>query len=240
MMSSADIIDVITAILTAMTVLFAFMAYRQSIEARRNSSFDAIFTQLLASFQGLFSNDIVKKTRFKQVRLIVIGGESVSVKVMESQNVFLNFCNVYRYCYERKEKQFTVGEICKIWKDFSNALVYESDFLICFKYVYHTIETISSSELKDLDKKQYIGIVQAQLNLDVLFCYLINQIAVTNGKGNDFTKFLRSHNFFKNLYEDNDRYGNLASESIPSEVNAIFIDSKCEKVIRRRTCWSWF
>lgn len=51
MMSSADIIDVITAILTAMTVLFAFMAYRQSIEARRNSSFDAIFTQLLASFQ---------------------------------------------------------------------------------------------------------------------------------------------------------------------------------------------
>ena len=65
--------------------------------------------------------------------------------------------------------------------------------------MYHTIETISSSELKDLDKKQYIGIVQAQLNLDVLFCYLINQIAVTNGKGNDFTKFLRSHNFFKNL-----------------------------------------
>ena len=75
MMSSADIIDVITAILTAMTVLFAFMAYRQSIEARRNSSFDAIFTQLLASFQGLFSNDIVKKTRFKQVRLkSYIGG----------------------------------------------------------------------------------------------------------------------------------------------------------------------
>ena len=96
------------------------------------------------------------------------------------------------------------------------------------------------AKVKDLDKKQYIGIVQAQLNLDVLFCYLINQIAVTNGKGNDFTKFLRSHNFFKNLYEDNDRYGNLASESIPSEVNAIFIDSKCEKVIRRRTCWSWF
>lgn len=212
--------DIISAAFTAFAALIAFFAYRQSIKTRKNSSFDAIFTQLLASLHNSFYNDSVKKTRLKQRNAVSVG--NISIGINPNLNVFLNFCIFYRKYFEEKERTLLPSEIPMVWKAYSNALLYESDFLICFKYLYHIIDNVSKFELKEDTKRQYIGIIQSQLNLDVLFCYLINQIVMAEGKENEFTHNLKVYEFFKDLYADKDRYKTLAIDSIPTNINNFF------------------
>lgn len=215
--------NIISAVFTAIAAVIALFAYLQSIKTRMNSSFDAIFTQLLASLHSFFYTDYVKKTRLKQGNIVSVG--NISIGIDPDLNVFLNFCTFYQTYFKRKGDTFSVQEISQIWKAYSNALLYESDFLICFKYLYHTIDTVSKFSLDEKTKRQYIGIIQSQLNLDVLFCYLINQIVMADDKENEFTHTLKDYDFFKDLYEDGDRYKTLAINSIPDNINNFFYEN---------------
>lgn len=85
---------------------------------------------------------------------------------------------------------------------------------------------VIKSPLDEKQKEKYIGIIQAQLNLDILFCYLINLIATNRGFNTTYCTRLKKYRFFKNLFEDYDGYGKLAKNSIPMYIIEYFTDKK--------------
>ena len=116
----------------------------------------------------------------------------------------------------------TVDDIKRIWSDYCSSLVYRANFLNTFKYIYYIVDLVDNSPLDKDMKQRYVKIVQAQLNMDILFCYLINLICAHNGDTNEHIMRLRKYDFFKNIFVDNERYKPLIVDSIPYEVRKLF------------------
>ncbi len=195
--------DMIAALSTLLAALFALFAYIQSKKIKRMTSFDALFTQL-----------IVNLNLFIQNKTIMAPTYTIRNNLKESRvNAFLIFCQVYEDI--TKNKMVDELKIRKIWNFYTNFLQSESDFLNCFKYIYHLVEVVIESPLSEKQKIQYIGIVQSHLNLDILFCYLINQMVANGFSKTDYSQKMKQYKFFENLEKDNRRYGLLVKSTIP-------------------------
>lgn len=201
--------SVVTAIATAAAAVFAFCAYLQSREMRKHSSFDAIFTQLLSNMQSFINNPSIQVTDTK---------EKDTLCDNEKYNSFLNFCLFYKKRTNDGKELLDENKIEQLWRSYTDNLVYQSNFLNCFKYFYHIVDTVIDSPLDENDKRKYIGIVQAQLNLDILFCYLVNLIAAYHGQEEKYSGVLKQYNFFKNLFDNHDGYGKLIERTIPNSL----------------------
>lgn len=212
--------SMITAIATVVAAGCAIYAYNQSVETKKQSSFDAIFSQLLSTLQCFIDNESLRTTTLKisgQKRVVFRGIKDIRIKPNKELNVFLNFCNVYKK-YNDKNKITAYQHIKTIWETYAKSLCYESNYLNCFKYIYYIIDTVHKSPLNEELKKHYVGIIQAQLNHDILFCYLINQIIFNGGQNKDFTKVLKQYDFFSDIYKDNDNYGCIIKSTIPEDI----------------------
>lgn len=201
--------SVVTALATAAAAAFAFCAYLQSRKMRKYSSFDAIFTQLMSNIQSFINHPSLQITEMKTK-----GASCYN----DTHNSFLSFCLFYKSCTNNGKKMLDEVEIGRIWRSYTDNLVYQSNFLNCFKYFYHLVDTVNDSPLDEDAKRKYIGIVQSQLNLDILFCYLVNLIAVYHRQETNYDSILRRYDFFKNLFEDYDGYGNLIERTIPDNL----------------------
>jgi hypothetical protein len=195
--------NIITALSTLLAALFALFAYIQSKKLKRMTSFDALFTQLIANL-NLF---IQSKTLIEPT--YTIGNNFVKAGV----NAFLIFCQVYEDI--TRNRMVNELEIRKIWDVYTNSLQSESNFLNCFKYIYHLVEVVIDSPLSEKQKIQYIGIIQSHLNLDILFCYLINQMVANGFSKTGYSQKMKQYKFFENLEKDYRRYGKLVKSTIP-------------------------
>ena len=215
--------SMITAIATVFAAVFAYRAYRQSVKTREHSSFDSIFTQLLSNMQSYINKATLQTTIVK----------APWVKVYNRDyNTFLNFVNIYTaYMYINKcitgQSILNEKEITELWEVYTKNLVNRSDFSNCFKYFYHIVDTVYQSPLDCARRKQYIGIIQAQLNYDILFCYLINQIVYLHVHPNKkrYPKLLRKYDFFKDLCKHGD-YGKIIKSTINKDILKPFLHKK--------------
>ena len=165
--------------------ILAFFAWRQSIKTRHYTSFENLYSSLLAQQRNLFENSYIIRTHLKidhtkDKVTTIINGTDFSVNIAKKQSVTTNFCNYYSVIANAYSGQtFDFPTISKIWNDYVTQLVYRANFLNCFKFLYNIIDTIEVSELSDKDKALYMERTQALLNQDELFCYYINLIVST-------------------------------------------------------------
>lgn len=181
MISSHDWWSMAEALATCVAATCALWAYIQSNKMRRLTSFDTVFTQLIASLHYFINDETVLEPKYIQPDGSIISGKT---------NAFLAFSQRYKECREGN-KMYDESEITNLWNTFTDSLQYKSNFLNCFKYIYHIVEVVLESPLSEKEKKQYIGIIQSQLNLDILFCYLINQIVANCGSKTDYSEKLK-------------------------------------------------
>lgn len=154
----ADFSTCLTALFALISIYLAYRAFMGQVNASRRASFDATFTQIFAQHNTL-------RTR-----------------VISHSNSFWCKKNVFTRCKE----EFTQKGNQTVWEfwDYFNERVIKNevsvDFKNFFKYIYHEVTTVTDQKEKVLDddtKKKYIDLIQAQMNNDELFCYLINQIS---------------------------------------------------------------
>ena len=211
--------NMITAIATAIAAICAYCAYNQSITMRKHSSFDSLFTQLLSNMQCFISSVSLQETAMKKDALFFTEGivdKNIADSCFnEKYNTFLNFCNIYTNYTNKQDKKLDEKKIEQLWNTYTNSLVNQSNFLNCFKFFYHMANTVIDSPLDENYKKKYIGIIQSQLNLDILFCYFINLIAASHGKETGYCTKLKQYKFFKNLFEDYNGYRKLITDTVP-------------------------
>lgn len=203
----------IAAIATGAAAFWAHRAYNESITMREHSSFDLLFTQLLSNMQSYINKATLQTTIVKDPWVEV---DNTCVKVYNRDyNTFLNFCNIYTNYTNKKGQKLDKEKITELWKVYTMNLVNRSDFSNCFKYFYHIVDTVCQSPLDDARRKQYIGIIQAQLNYDILFCYFINLIAASHGQDTEYCTKLKQYKFFKNLFEGHNGYRQLIRDTVP-------------------------
>lgn len=173
----------------------AFKAFTGQVNASRRASFDATFTQIFAQHNTL------------------------RARVISHNNSFWCKKNVFTRCKEEFAQKGN-QTVLEFWKHFNEKVIKNEvsvDFKNFFKYIYHEVTTVTDQEKKVLDnytKKKYIQLIQAQMNNDELFCYLINQIAhydehATNEKVKEYADKLKKYDFFKELCESKNYYRGL-------------------------------
>ena len=210
----------ISSIASLVMGFLAFLAWRQSIKSRLYTSFENLYSSLLAQQRNLFESSCVSQTLLKSnpTLTILINRTDFHFNIEVDQPVTTNFCRCYSNIAKACSGQtFDFPTISKIWDDFGSQLVYRANFLNCFKFLYNIIDTIEASELSDRDKALYMERTQALLNQDELFCYYINLIVSTGGYNQKHLATLRTYNFFKDLV-NSDLYKEILHNSIASSL----------------------
>lgn len=183
------------AICALISIYLAYKAFRGQVNASRRASFDATFTQIFAQHNTL------------------------RARVISHSNSFWCEKNVFTRCKEEFAQKGN-QTVLEFWKHFNEKVIKNEvsvDFKNFFKYIYHEVTTVTDQEKKVLDnytKKKYIDLIQAQMNNDELFCYLINQIAhydehAKNKKVKKYADKLKKYDFFKELCESKNYYRGL-------------------------------
>lgn len=207
--------EMVTAIATLIAAYLAYKAYNNSVRMRKQASFDSVFSQLLVNFRSYQLDKRLLTTRTEKDGKTTIVGYST----------FLYFCRIYKEETSKKQPedmQANCNHIKEIWSAYSKSLVYRASFLNIFKYIYYIVDLVDNSPLDNWTKKRYVKIVQSQLNMDILFCYLINLISAHKGDTNKHIKRLRKYEFFKNIFEDNECYKSVIEKTIPLEIRKRF------------------
>lgn len=200
--------------------ILAFLAWRQSIKARFYTSFENLYSSLLAQQRSLFESSCIIQTLLKPNPTLttMINRNYFYFDVKTDQPVTTNFCRCYsNIALALSGQTFDFPTISRIWSDFVSQLVYRANFLNCFKFLYNIIDTIEESELSDKDKALYMERTQALLNQDELFCYYINLIVSTGGYNQKHLATLRKYNFFRDLV-NSDLYKEILHSSIASSL----------------------
>lgn len=220
--------DVMASVSTFLVVAAASMSYHQSQRTRRQASFDAVFAQLLNGLLSFVNNPALQKIRLNESANVVdVNQYGVKITVcikdtlgkIRKCNSYLGFCRLYKTVSSHNGNRcFTLSDIKQIWDMYSEALIYKALFQNCFKYIYHMVDVVVNSSSDKEEKKRYIGIIQAQLNLDMLFCYFINQIVMNGDSVSEFTKVLKDYDFFRNLFEDHSGYEKYISDTVPYQL----------------------
>ncbi len=221
--------DTIASMSTLIAAVLAYKAYLNSIKMREQSSFDTVFAQILANFRSyLLDQRIITTERYANFLVENEGVEQKEVSKPLQISSFVAFCQLY-------EKKTMVNDtfqsqraedIFNIWGSYSKSLVYRANFLNTFKYIYYLVDLVIKSPLDENIKKQYVQVVQAQLNMDILFCYLINLICMSRGEANSYIYTLRKYEFFKDIFDDGERYKIIIESTIPANIRNSFYKHK--------------
>lgn len=158
-------------IFALISIFLAYKAFMSQANASKRTSFDTTFTQIFAQHHILHAK-VVQHTIGRRLRY------SGTTPTCNSSNTIFSVC-MYEYI---------ASGICGIgnfWEDFNDDIGNEAsiDFKNYFKYIYHEINIVVSQPdevLNDNAKRNYIQLIQAQMNYDELFCYFINQVEYLN------------------------------------------------------------
>lgn len=205
----------ITAIATSIAACFAYRAYRQSLKARKSAAFSTLFAQLIENHKSIFGNN--KETPESSfVSLFKKFKDKIDSKKSESETISSDFV----------EQMYNEG------------MGDDTYFSHCFKYVFYEIKTVLDEESLDNDERRhYMGVVQACMTYDELFCYFINLLQHFSKKrwrfeDRSFMKGLKNNDFFRNLTEGhNETYKKLIKDLYIKSSNDK--DHKTQNVIER-------
>lgn len=221
--------DTIASISTLIAAVLAYKAYQNSIKMRKQSSFDTVFAQILANFRSyLLDQRVITTERYVNILVENEGVEHKKVSEPLQISSFVAFCQLYeeKTKVNGKFQSQRAEDIFDIWGDYSKSLVYRANFFNAFKYIYYLVDLVIKSPLDENTKKQYVQIVQAQLNMDILFCYLINLICMSRGEANSYIYTLRKYDFFKDIFDDGERYKIIIESTIPTNIRNSYYKHK--------------
>ena len=177
------------AIFALVSVFLAFKAFSSQTLAAKRASFDATFTQIFAQHSILYKKvqcpsmvhcHFAGFRRYFQFRIYYNAGPVTNQQIWEEYN---------------RRLQIGCGEECS------------SNFKNYFKYIYKEVTYIrdnSAGLLNDADKRQYVGLIEGQMNNDELFCYLVNLLEyyeknTDNQKLISYFEYLKQNAFFKEI-----------------------------------------
>lgn len=195
--SISDCFNVLAAIGTYTAAIFAYIAYKESLKSRKENTFNAMFTTLIAKQLEMF-NGVPKNNKL----------------FIQKTNPFKDF--VYYFDSRLKMKPYCcIADITRIWNDYyTKKLSAPTHFSRCFKYVYNEINTIRKENMDKDKNRYYCELIQASMTKDELFCYLINLLvffnrspdALKNNEYNELQTFIKDNLFFEDLCRGRDRY----------------------------------
>lgn len=185
------------AIVTLTAVRYAKKAYDESIKARKENTFNAMFTTLIAKQLELFREVPNNRRCF-----------------IQDVNPFKDFV-LYIESVLNSKPEYTKN-ITVIWNNYyEQELSAASEFSRCFKYVYNEINTVRKVNLDEEKNRYYCGLIQSSMTKDELFCYLINLLVIFDEPGvsvekkaeyEELQKFILKNHFFEDLCRGRDRH----------------------------------
>lgn len=195
-----DFATCLGAIFALISILLAYRAFMSQVNASKRTSFDATFTQIFAQHHVLhdkvLKHDIAFISRYDLSYVV----NDINNNIFAiCRNEFMKYRPVFDTildsefwnCLERAtQKRISDNvkttiinriNIRQFWRCFNRIIGLEAsiNFKNYFKYIYHEINIVVNQPdevLNDNAKRNYIQLIQAQMNYDELFCYFINQV----------------------------------------------------------------
>lgn len=183
----------LSAPFTFASVLLAYRAFRKQSETARHTTFDTLFSQMLANHHNLYQK-----------------------AVKEDSLVFYRFC---RFFIQNGNFSKTPEGMYVFWEAYRQYIGARfANFDNYFKYIYSEVDWVCRQEIfNDEEKKRYVRMIQSQMNNEELFCYVVNLLAyyyldqVRHGVKDfnnqkkitghyKYLESLRNHSFFNDLY----------------------------------------
>lgn len=157
-------------IFALISIYLAYRAFISQVNASRRASFDATFTQIFAQHKILYDKAMQHNNKLRFY--------SAYYKRMVYANVSKNIFYICKNEYKKKPKETNIREF---WECFNKKITSKVsvDFKNYLKYIHNEVEFVASQPdnvLNDDAKQRYIQLIQAQMNNDELFCYLINKV----------------------------------------------------------------
>lgn len=210
----------LAAIFALISVFIAFKAFSSQTRAAKRASFDAAFTQIFAQHSVLYQKVV-------QHSILYINHRDRDIN---------SRIDLFTLCKQVFERIYSVGnERCDnsislpvFWERYNKSIgSYPSvDFKNYFKYIYKEVAYIrdnSDGILDDAAQRQYIGLIEGQMNNDELFCYLVNQLDYYESHGNDrgeldeYFEYLKRYDFFKDICKRSSGYQYLVVRALGRE-----------------------
>lgn len=167
-------------IFALISIYLAYRAFISQVNASRRASFDATFTQIFAQHKILYD----KAMQHNDEISFTSDYDKNRVEGNVNNNIF-SICK-NEYIKHKRTKHITKSDgkeynISDFWKSFNKCIESSAsvDFKNYFKYIHNEVEFVASQPddvLNDDAKQRYIQLIQAQMNNDELFCYLINKV----------------------------------------------------------------
>ena len=178
-----DFATCLGALFALISILLAYRAFISQVNASRRTSFDATFTQIFAQHKILYDKAMQHNDRF----LFVSDYDNI---FSMCKNEYINYIRYIRYMKYIKfllsikhisksdDKEYNISDF---WESFNKHIGASAsvDFKNYLKYIHNEVEFVASQPddiLDDDAKQRYIQLIQAQMNNDELFCYLINKV----------------------------------------------------------------
>lgn len=176
------------------SIYWIYKSFRSQVTAVNRASFDATFTQAFAQHHILFD------------------------KVKCSKSNHCHFAEFRTFYKKKTEKEELLWSNSDIWEAY-NTYIEEncgkecpSNFRNFFKYIHREV-TFIQGNFKDSwgieAKKQYVRLIEGQMNNDELFSYFINQLDYCEKHWEEkqdelqkYLTFLRDNDFFKEICEE--------------------------------------
>ena len=217
----ADFATCLTALFALISIYLAYRAFMGQVNASRRASFDATFTQIFAQHNTLrtrvtnYKIFTSNETNPNETNPNEINPNETNSNETNSNETNSNETTIFTRC-KKEFAQKGNQTVFDFWEHFNKKVIKNKvsvDFKNFFKYIYHEVTFVANQAdevLNEKAKEQYIQLVQAQMNNDELFCYLINQIAHYN-KANknssreecrrveDFAETLKKYDFFREI-----------------------------------------
>lgn len=224
----------VTAIFALVSVFLAFKAFSSQTLAAKRASFDATFTQIFAQHSILYKKvqclslvhcHFAEFRRYFQFRIYYCAGPVTNQQIWEEYN---------------RRLQIRCGEECS------------SNFKNYFKYIYKEVVYImnnSSGLLNDADQRQYVGLIEGQMNNDELFCYLVNQLEYYENHRREtkrlrklirYFRYLKDNNFFREICMESSGYQQDVIDALKLFQQEIGESSLVDDVYDLLTRRNWF
>lgn len=195
-----NLAEIFSAICAVAALYFAIRAYNDSIKARNQSSFDTVFSQLLAGFTTILNNEITYDAQSIIFNQHITVSNACRTILSPQEDVSHNFARFYKNCLDSRGGELTVIQISNLWNQFCKSITIRDNFEMRFRYLYNMIRTVTESPLDDAQKESYISIIQSQLSAENLLCYFCNIISFSKGNPDDPTVILiKRYGLFKDF-----------------------------------------
>lgn len=222
----------LSAIFTLITVFYAYTAFTNSNRALKSqqkaaerASFDATFTQMFAQHNILYAKNRCLRHKHCHFAEFVEFFERMSVKqdisiskIWSKYNEVLdcgcgagcssNFKNYFKYIH--RELTFIRGKI-----EAQNGINGSSSCCSNRQYEANPMPAFLADSIKE-----YVRLIEGQMNNDELFCYFINQLDYYENHPNEekelqwYFQYLIDMSFFKEICKDTYKYHNMVRRAV--------------------------